>query len=247
MLVIPAIDLKDGKCVRLAQGVRRLVTVYDDDPLKVAERFVADGAQMIHVVDLDGAFGGKSSPNRAVALEIISSVRVPVQFGGGVRSFSDVQQMIDGGTARIVLGTMAVEKPELLDELTEKFGAQVCVGIDARDGRVMTRGWEKRSSLAAVDLARRVGEAGIERIVYTDVTRDGMLTGANIQQTRDIARMSGLKVTASGGVSSLDDIRGLIDLREPLVDSVIVGKALYEGRFSLAEALRLQAETNANG
>ena len=247
MLVIPAIDLKDGKCVRLAQGVRRLVTVYDDDPLDVAERFVADGARMIHVVDLDGAFGGKSSPNRAVALEIISSVGVPVQFGGGVRSFSDVQQMIDGGAARIVLGTIAVEAPEVLADLAEKFAAQVCVGIDVRDGRVMTRGWEKRSSLAAVDLARRVGEAGIERIVYTDVTRDGMLTGANIEQTRDIARMSGLKVTASGGVSSLDDIRGLMDLREPLVDSVIVGKALYEGRFKLTEALMLQAETNANG
>lgn len=246
MLVIPAIDLKDGSCVRLAQGARRLVKVYDHDPLAVAERFVADGAQMIHVVDLDGAFGGKSSPNRAVALEIISAVEVPVQFGGGLRSLSDIQQMIEGGAARVVLGTMAVEMPEVLDELTEKFGARVCVGIDARDGRVMTRGWETRSSLPAVDLARRVGDAGIERIVYTDVARDGMLAGPDIEQTREIARVSGLKVTASGGVSSLDDIRGLMDAREPLIDSVIVGKALYEGRFSLTEALRLQAETNAN-
>ncbi len=247
MLVIPAIDLKDGKCVRLAQGVRRLVTVYDDNPLDVAKRFAAEGAQMLHVVDLDGAFGGKPSPNRAVALEIISTVGVPVQFGGGGRSFSDVQQMIDGGAARIVLGTMAVETPEVLDELTEKFGARVCVGIDARDGRVMTRGWETRSSLSAVDLARRVGEAGIERIVYTDVTRDGMLVGPNIEQTRDIARMSGLKVTASGGVSTLDDIRDLMAAREPLIDSVIVGKAIYEGRLSLKEALKLQVETDANG
>ncbi|HSP62212.1 MAG TPA: 1-(5-phosphoribosyl)-5-[(5-phosphoribosylamino)methylideneamino]imidazole-4-carboxamide isomerase [Pyrinomonadaceae bacterium] len=245
--MIPAIDLKDGSCVRLAQGARRLVKVYDDDPLAVAERFVADGAQMIHVVDLDGAFSGKSSPNRAVALEIISAVGVPVQFGGGLRSLSDIQQMIEGGAARVVLGTMAVEMPEVLDELTEKFGARVCVGIDARDGRVMTRGWETRSSLPAVDLARRVGDAGIERIVYTDVARDGMLAGPDIEQTREIARVSGLKVTASGGVSSVDDIRGLMAAREPLIDSVIVGKALYEGRFNLTEALKLQAETNTNG
>jgi phosphoribosylformimino-5-aminoimidazole carboxamide ribotide isomerase len=239
MLIIPAIDLKDGHCVRLSQGRKEEVKTYDDNPLDVASRFEASGAQMLHVVDLDGAFKGGASPNRRIAREITAAVKVPVQFGGGLRRIEDVQELIDSGVARVVIGTLAVESPDTLAKLAGLFGAQICVGIDARDGEVVVRGWEKKGTVSALDLARRVADAGVERIVYTDVERDGMLGGLNIEATRILARGSGLKVTASGGVSSLDDLKRLRDANEPLIDSVIVGKALYEMRFSLEEALRI--------
>jgi phosphoribosylformimino-5-aminoimidazole carboxamide ribotide isomerase len=200
MLIIPAIDLRQGKCVRLAQGRKEAATAYAPDPISVAKAFEADAARMLHVIDLDGAFGEGQSLNRDVAKRIIHSVSVPVQFGGGLRT--------------------------------------IVVGIDSRDGQVMTRGWEKHGQIEAVELARRIAGAGVERIVYTDVARDGMLTGPNIEQTCLIARESGLKVTASGGVSSLEDIERLRRVTEAGVDSVIVGKALYEGRFTLKEALQ---------
>lgn len=239
MLIIPAIDLRQGKCVRLSQGRKDSATAYDVDPLGVAKSFEGDGAKMLHVIDLDGAFGEGKSLNREVAREIIRSSNIPVQFGGGLRIVEDVEELISAGAARVVIGTMAVEAPEKLARLVELFGARIAVGIDARDGQVMTRGWETRGQVAAVDLARRVAAAGVERIVYTDVARDGMLNGLNIEQTVRIARESGLKVTASGGVSSLADLRRLSDANEPGIDSVIVGKAFYEGRFTLKEALQV--------
>ena len=239
MLIIPAIDLKDGHCVRLRQGRKEEVTTYDDNPVEVARRFEAAGARMLHVVDLDGAFTGAESPNRRVAREIIGATDIPVQFGGGLRSVDDVRGLVDSGVARVVVGTLAVESPETLADMTALFGEQVCVGIDARDGEVVVRGWEKTGAVSAVELACRVAAAGVKRIVYTDVARDGMLTGPNIEATRVVARGSGLKVTASGGVSSLDDLKRLRDANEPLIDSVIVGKALYEKRFSLEEALKI--------
>ena len=234
MIVIPAIDLKNGLCVRLLQGRKSEVTVYNEDPVQVAREFAAAGAEMIHVVDLDGAFNEVESHNRAVVRRIVDAVDVPIEFGGGVRSLDDVQQLCDAGVAWVVLGTVAAEAPARLKEFVSSFGSRICVGVDARDGRVMTRGWETATPLLAVALARSVAECGVERIIYTDIVRDGALVGPNIEQTLAVAEAANVRVTASGGVSSLDDIERL---REAGVDSVIVGKALYEGKFKLEEAI----------
>ena len=235
MIVIPAIDLKNGLCVRLLQGRKSEMTVYNEDPVAVAREFAAAGAEMIHVVDLDGAFNEAASPNRAVVRTIIDRVDVPIEFGGGVRSLEDVQQLCDAGVARVVLGTVAAEASGKIKDFVNRFGSKICVGIDARDGRVMTRGWETATPLMAVDLARSVAECGVGRIIYTDIARDGALVGPNIQQTLAVAEAANVRVTASGGVSSLDDIERLLDAG---IDSVIVGKALYEGKFKLEEAIR---------
>jgi len=239
MLIIPAIDLRQGKCVRLAQGRKEAATDYELDPIAVAKAFEADGARMLHVVDLDRAFGEGRSLNRDVAKRIIHSVGAPVQFGGGMRAIEDVEELIAAGASRVVIGTLAAESPQTLAKLVERFGPRIVVGIDARDGQVMTRGWEQQGQIEAVELARRIASLGVERIVYTDVARDGMLSGPNIEQACLIAQESGLKVTASGGVSSLEDIARLAGVSEAGVDSVIVGKALYEGRFTLKDALKI--------
>lgn len=241
MLIIPAIDLKNGQCVRLSQGLKASARVYDGEPVEAARRFEAEGARMLHVVDLDGAFDESLSPNRTVAREIIRAVRIPVQFGGGLRSVADVRQMIESGAARVILGTLAIESPELLEELVGLFGSHIAVGIDAKDGLVVTHGWEKEEQTSALELARRIAAIGVERIIYTDVGRDGMLQGINVEQTCAIARHSGLKVTASGGVSSLSDIRRVAEASVYGIDSVIIGKALYEKLFTLPEALRAAA------
>lgn len=238
MIVIPAIDLKNGLCVRLMQGRKSEVTVYNDDPVEVAKEFASAGAEMIHVVDLDGAFSEADSNNRAIVKRILETVDVPIEFGGGVRSLEDVQALASLGVARIVLGTIAAESPDSLKQFVNTFSSKICVGIDARDGRVMSRGWETPTSIDAVDLARTVAAFGVERIIYTDIARDGTLVGPNIEQTLRVARAADVRVTASGGVSSLDDIKRLRDADEPRLDSVIVGKALYEGKFKLEEAIR---------
>jgi len=237
MLIIPAIDLKDGRCVRLLQGRKSEMTVYNENPVEVARAFAAAGALMIHVVDLDGAFNESASPNRAVVREIIEAVDVPIEFGGGVRTIEDVRELCDAGVARVVLGTVAAESPDALQKFVDEFASRICVGIDARDGRVMTRGWETATPILATDLARSVAECGVERIIYTDIARDGALVGPNIQQTLAVAEAANVRVTASGGVSSLDDIQRLRDAGDARVDSVIVGKALYEGKFRLEEAI----------
>jgi phosphoribosylformimino-5-aminoimidazole carboxamide ribotide isomerase len=238
MLIIPAIDLRQGRCVRLTQGRKDAVRIYDGDPVEIAQSYKDDGAQMLHVVDLDSVFEDASSVNRRVVRRLIRSVNIPVQFGGGLRSAAEVEELLSTGAARVVIGTLAAEAPEELEKLVVRFGSRICVGIDAQDDQVMTRGWEKEGRISAVDLARRVAGAGVERIIYTDVARDGTFGGVNIEQTRTIARESGLRVTASGGVSTLEDIRALKHASECGIDSVIVGKALYEGRFTLREALR---------
>lgn len=238
MLIIPAIDLKGGRCVRLTQGRKDEVRVYTDDPIAMARDFEAQGARMLHVVDLDGAFEGVASPNREAVRRIVESLQIPVQFGGGLRSIKDVAEVLDFGIARVVVGTLAVESPDVLKELIETFGERIAVGIDARDGWVVTRGWEKQEKVSALELARRVARAGAQRIIYTDVGRDGMLTGVNVEQTGALARESNLQVTASGGVASLEDIARLKEIEADGVDSVIVGKAIYENRFTLNEAIR---------
>jgi phosphoribosylformimino-5-aminoimidazole carboxamide ribotide isomerase len=239
MQIIPAIDLKGGRCVRLSQGQLDSATTYGDDPVSVARTFADAGAERIHVVDLDGAFAGSESANRAVVRQIVESVDIPVQFGGGVRTVSDVESLIAGGVALVILGTLATESMDTLRDLLERFCARICVGIDARDGVVMKHGWAAATNLSALDFAVEIGKLGVERVIYTDIKRDGMLTGPNIEQTVALARAAQIKVTASGGVSSLDDIERLCATSEPLVDSVIVGRALYERRFTLEEALQI--------
>jgi phosphoribosylformimino-5-aminoimidazole carboxamide ribotide isomerase len=240
MLIIPAIDLRQGKCVRLTQGRKEAATIYDADPIKVAKAFEKDGAQMLHVVDLDGAFGESVGRNRDVLRNLVHALTIPVQFGGGLRTPKDIEQAFTLGVARVVIGTLAVESPDLLPEIVRKFGAeQVAVGIDARNGQVVTRGWETDGPLTASTLAQRVAAAGVERIIYTDVQRDGTLTGINIQQTCMIAETSGLKITASGGVASLEDLKRLDAVSQCGIDSVIIGKALYERRFNLRDAIAI--------
>ena len=225
--------------MRLSQGRKDAVRIYGDDPVTVAQNFVASGATMLHVVDLDAAFGDDNTSNREALHTMLRSVDVPIQFGGGIRTAQDMRRMIDAGVNRIVVGTVAAESSELLEQLAKEFGTKVCVAIDAVEGWVVSRGWETTTKLKATDLAKRAAAAGVERIIYTDTLRDGMLTGPNLEQTIAIARESQLHVTASGGISSLDDIKSLRDAADPLVDSVIVGKALYENRFSLEDALRV--------
>ena len=239
MLIIPAIDLQNGKCVRLSQGRKDAPIVYNDDPITVAKDFELAGAQLLHIVDLDAAFSDSGSSNRDLLGQIIRATEIPVQFGGGLRTAKDVEEMIKLGVSRAIVGTLAVESPETVADLVRDFGSdRIAVGIDAKDGEVMVRGWEQRGKIRAVELARIVAQAGVERIIYTDVARDGMLVGLNVEQTRLLARESGLKVTASGGVSSLADLERLKHQAPFGVDSVIVGKALYERRFTFAEAAR---------
>ena len=239
MQVIPAIDLKDGSCVRLTQGRMDSATTYGADPVAVARQFEAQGAERVHVVDLDGAIAGAKSPNRSLVSRIVESVSVPVQFGGGIRTTSDVKSLVANGVALVILGTLATESIDTLKALVDQFGSRICVGIDARDGVVMTHGWAAATDLSAIEFATEVARLGVERVIYTDIKRDGMLTGPNIDQTVALARAAQIKVTASGGVSSLHDIEQLCATNEPLVDSVIVGRALYERRFTLEEALAI--------
>ena len=239
MLIIPAIDLKGGQCVRLTQGRREQVKIYDGDAVEVALRFEAEGAPYLHVVDLDGAFAERDSPNRAIVRQILRATKIPVQFGGGLRSIEDARAMFECGVERIIIGTLAVESPELLTQLVELFNSQIVVGIDAKKGKVMTRGWEKQEQESALELARYVAGVGVERIVYTDVARDGMFLGINIEQTCLVARQSGLKVTASGGISSLADIKRVGEASACGIDSLIIGKALYERCFTLSEAMQV--------
>jgi phosphoribosylformimino-5-aminoimidazole carboxamide ribotide isomerase len=242
MLIIPAIDLRDGRCVRLSQGRKDTARVYEGDPVEIARSFEAAGAQMLHVVDLDGAFSESNSVNRRVLRDIVAAIAVPVQFGGGLRQVEDVSRVIDLGVTRVVIGTLAVESPETLKKLLRRFGSErIAVGIDAKVGRVVTSGWEKEEAIGAIEFAVQIASLGVARIVYTDVARDGMLTGPNVGTTCEIARASGLKVTASGGISSLADIERLATANCS-VDSVIVGKALYEGRFTLKKAMESQSD-----
>jgi phosphoribosylformimino-5-aminoimidazole carboxamide ribotide isomerase len=236
--VIPAIDLKDGRCVRLIEGREDSAKVYDRDPIEVARGYEREGAQLIHIVDLDGAFLGGASKNQKIVRRIVREVEIPVEVGGGVRSFDDSRVLLeDVGARYVIVGTMAIENPAALRQAIGEFGGAIVVGIDARGRSVATRGWIEPTDVDAIELARGVAEMGATRIIYTDISRDGTLAGPNLELTRCIAEASGITVTASGGVSSLKDIERLRDLEPYSVDSVIVGKALYEGRFSLRDAI----------
>ena len=237
MIIIPAIDLRGGRCVRLTQGQASAETVYSENPVAIAKQWYEAGAEMLHIVNLDGAMNLDDSKNIRVMSDILYQINLPIQFGGGVRAVDEVQRLDELGVTRIVVGTAAIENPQLLQALLDDFGSTIVVGIDAREGKVALRGWQKTADMTAVDLALKVADMGVERIVYTDIARDGMLSGINLEATREIAELSGLKVTASGGVATLDDIYLVKELEEFGVDSLIIGKALYEGAFTLEEAL----------
>ncbi len=239
--IFPAIDLKSGWCVRLKQGDPGRATVYSKSPAEVAERWESQGAEWLHVVNLDGAMGEDASYlNKRALREIREAVGIPIQFGGGIRSLKDILAAIELGASRVVLGTLAVENPKEVEEAVEYFGAdRIVVGIDARDGKVAIHGWKETTSVPALDLAKRMAELGVQRIVYTDISRDGMLSGVNVESAEKIARESGLKVIASGGVAGIEDIEKLVAVRKSGVEGVIVGQALYTGAVSLPEALEV--------
>jgi phosphoribosylformimino-5-aminoimidazole carboxamide ribotide isomerase len=235
MLILPAIDLKAGRAVRLLQGRTDQETRYSDDPVAVARDFATGGAKMLHVVDLDGAFQGRSA-NREVIRAIREAVPIPIEAGGGMRSLADIKAMLDLGIDSVVVGTLAVRDPVATQTALERFGAdRIQLGIDARNGKVAVRGWEENTAHDAVEFALAWKARGVRRVIFTDIARDGMLQGPNLPSIRRLAEATGLQVTASGGVSSKADIDALRIL-EPLgVDRVIVGKALYEGKVALAE------------
>ncbi|MFC2029440.1 1-(5-phosphoribosyl)-5-[(5-phosphoribosylamino)methylideneamino]imidazole-4-carboxamide isomerase [Chloroflexota bacterium] len=246
MIVLPAIDLRRGRCVRLRQGRAEDETVYDDDPAGVARRWVAQGAEWLHVVSLDGAFGEPEATARLpVNLQRLREIHAaapetPIQFGGGVRSLEDVEAVLRHGAARVILGTVAVRNPEIVTGALRRFSAeQIVVGIDARDGWVATHGWRQTSEVTATALGQAMEAQGVTRVVYTDIARDGMLTGVNAKATAALARATGLQVIASGGVASLEDVTRLLDAGNAGIEGVIVGQALYTGRVSLAEAIQV--------
>ena len=237
MLILPAIDLKDGKCVRLVEGRLDKQTVYSENPADTARRWQQLGAEYLHVVDLDGAFAG-APQNLAVIKEITAAVNIPVQLGGGIRDVNTVEQLLNLGVARVILGTAAINRPEVIKEAAAKFGAEkIVLGIDARDGKVAVQGWVKEADITACDLALQMKEYGINRVVFTDIKRDGTLKGPNLEATGELARTAGLKVIASGGVSSLDDLRRIKALEQYGVEGAIMGKALYAGAVDFQQAL----------
>ncbi len=242
--ILPAIDLRQGRCVRLKQGDPNAETVFSDDPAAMAQHWASQGATWLHVVNLDGAFGDPHQTVEALPVnlqrltQIREAVDLPIQFGGGIRRLEDIALALDLGATRVVLGTVAVNDPAMVQAALAQFGPErIVVGIDAREGMVATHGWLRISDVRAVDLARAMADAGVRRVVYTDISRDGMLTGVNVAASVELAQASGLAVIASGGVRDLEDITALCAHKHDGIDGVIVGQALYEGRLSLTEAL----------
>ena len=236
--LIPAIDLKGGKCVRLQEGIASKSTEYSSDPVSMALHWEAQGATRLHLVDLDGAFSGRSA-HLAIAKSIFRTLKIPVQFGGGLRTADQVKAILDLGADRAIIGTAAVDNPEIVEEATKQHPESIVVGIDARRGHVVLRGWVENTVITAVDLARRMKAAGVRRIVYTDVARDGMLSGVNFDETENVCREAGIRVIASGGVKSADDVRTLWERRACGIEGVILGRALYERKIDFAD-LRTQ-------
>ena len=238
MIIIPSIDLRGGKCVRLKQGRENASTEYSDDPVETAREFWRQGARALHVVNLDGAFG-RDSQNLNLLAGIASEVPLNIQYGGGLRSLDSMADAFDAGAAKIVLGTVAIENPPLLDDVLRRFGTEkVIVALDALNGRVVTRGWKTPGNFSPGELARSMRERGVREILYTDVTRDGMLSGPDLATIAGLAA-SGLLVIASGGISSAADVAAIRSLNEPGISGVVVGTALYEGRVTLRELMEI--------
>ena len=238
MLLIPAIDLKNGQCVRLRQGRMDETTVFSDDPVAFAKKWVDEGAQRLHVVDLDGAFKGEPV-NLDVVEKIAAAVNVPVQVGGGIRDEKTVQRYLNAGVQYVIIGTKAVNAPHFLRDLCIEFPRHIIVSLDAKDGRLALNGWAKLTHHDAIEMARHCERDGVEAIVYTDIGRDGMMKGFNSEATSKLAQAVTTPVFASGGVSTLDDIRKLKEIEGDGVIGAVIGRALYEGSFTLAEALKI--------
>jgi len=234
MQLYPAIDLKGGKCVRLTQGLFDNVKVYSDTPADMARIWVSKGATYLHLVDLDGALAGRSV-NEPVIRAITEAVSVPIQIGGGIRSFDAIRFMLDLGVSRVIIGTKAVENPQFIKEAIDTFGAErIVAGVDAKHGMVAIEGWEKISQLSARDMCLKMKDYGVRHIVYTDISRDGMLSGPNTVSTRELTKETGIDIIASGGVSSMEDLQELYDQG---IQGAIIGKALYEKRIELEQAV----------
>ncbi len=242
MIIYPAIDLKDGQCVRLKRGDMAAATIFSDDPASQAVEFQRQGFQYLHVVDLNGAFEGKPV-NGAAVDAILSNISIPMQLGGGIRDLATIGMWLGKGIARVILGTAAVHNPGIVRDACAEYPGRIVVGIDARDGRVAVQGWAEASEMTALDLARRFEDAGVAAIIYTDIARDGMLEGLNLEATATLARSVSIPVIASGGLSGMDDIRRLASPEFSVIAGAIAGRALYDGRIDAAEAIKLMENT----
>lgn len=238
MLIIPAVDIKQGKCVRLLQGRMEASTQYSDDPVKMAQKWEAAGAGLIHVVDLDGAFA-KQVKNFKAIQDILAGIKVPIQVGGGIRDLKTIEMYVNAGVARVIIGSEALYHPEFVKDACQKFPGRIVVGIDARNGKVAVEGWSRTSETRAIDLAKEFESCGVAAINFTDIHKDGMQTGPNIEETAALACAVSIPIVASGGVSTLQDIKNLLEIESKGVIGVITGKALYEGSLDLKEAIRI--------
>ena len=249
MIIIPAIDLKDGNCVRLKQGRMEDDTLFSTDPVEMALNWQKQGARYLHLVDLNGAFAGEPV-NREIIKKIVTALDIPCQLGGGIRDLETVSAYLDLGLERAILGTVAVEDPELVRAAAKKFPGRICVGIDARKGLVATRGWASETRVQALDLARTFEDCGVAAIIYTDILRDGMQTGVNLEETKALAQAISIPVIASGGIATIADVKGLLPLEKCGVMAAITGRALYDGTLDLKAAQVLAdaaAKENDNG
>jgi phosphoribosylformimino-5-aminoimidazole carboxamide ribotide isomerase len=242
MLLIPAIDVKDGRCVRLRQGRMDDVTEFSDDPVAMATRWIEAGAKRLHVVDLDGAVVGR--PVNAGVVQAIARKfpAIPIQIGGGIRDEDSVQAYLEAGVQYVIIGTKAISAPHFVNDLCLEFPGHIIVGLDAKDGKLAIKGWSKLSNHDVIDIAQRFEQDGVTAIVYTDISRDGMLTGVNIAATVGVARAVNIPIIASGGVTHLDDVKSLCEVAEEGIAGVIIGRALYEGSIDLADAQALVAK-----
>ena len=240
MILFPAIDLKDGACVRLKLGEMSAATVFNNDPAAQARDFEAQGFQWLHIVDLNGAFAGR--PVNGAAVEaILKAVKMPVQLGGGIRDMATIEAWLDKGIRRVILGTVAVRDPARVREACKRFPGRIAVGIDAKGGKVAVEGWAETSELTAIDLARRFEDAGVAAIIYTDIDRDGVLKGLNLPSTAELARSTRIPVIASGGLASIEDVKALLKPEYAMLEGAITGRALYDGRIDAKAALALLA------
>ena len=241
MIIYPAIDIRGGRCVRLTEGRFDAETVFADDPAEMALKWAGIGAEFLHLVDLDGALAGEGK-NVPVIERILQSVNIPVQLGGGIRNLETIEKLLALGVTRLILGSAAVKNPQLVEEACKKYPGHIAVGIDAKNGDVAIEGWGKGSGVAATELAKKMAAYGVETIIYTDISRDGMLSGVNVEATAALARACGVPIIASGGVASLEDIRRVKAVEADGVQGCIIGKAIYTGAVDLKEALALAKE-----